>query len=1230
MDAKVQVSIYENSKDTRGIVRSLSVVIQRIQTGDSGLAEKTQYCNALALTDPKEYKEYKENKLLSVTFAGTFPRGKRKAEHISQHSGLIVLDIDGLTDAQITDLLAELAQMPQVVLAFISPSGKGIKVVVSVTPRPENDLEHKGGYHACLEFFDDLATEYGFEIDTSGKDCSRLCFLSHDPRAIVNTNAPPIDWDKEAWLTAEKEKQQRFEADAKIPYTGEVDITVLDYIDPHDLSYNQWLSVITACKIAGLSCQQADAWSRRGGVRYTEGEVENRWHGLSLEISWGAVVNIAKANGYNPRQRAKLTKTRDAPSELKQSLEVNRGNREAATDTFLETETDTLHLLLVKDTTGTGKTHTLIAKAQQHGKRSIAQLPHSDLAKQAVEIAREHGYKNPFHLVGREHNWEKSGIAQIPIDARTPDLFARNNCIMVDEIKKYTDKRLAPRTYCEHRCPFRDECPHLEQYQGLGQRDFVATCTPNLLFDLNMRGYLQSLVTATDETSDEELAIDAMMGTESETQGVFDLAILDDYGINGLYTDITFSQSEFKALKKAWSGTPTAKFANLMLKAFKKKKPQKIVKALRNAFESIADTRDEITKALTQHARNGTVEYAEYPKSSKETQRLLSEKVVRYTDGGRQFIAVDFDAYKELTEKGIATVHPQHLQTEAVGEQVRVPHAPTHALIAGVPIKDLTPVWQNGATPIELLNIFLKSIGNDNNAPINRAFRAGDPPVAVLTFSIPPQAPIGILPQIAMLSATTDTEATQRTFDGQAVTFSEHTGAGLDWAEGVQVYQFQDGRLTSSSVFEYPTDIEGHRKLQEAPIGLKPTAEKRLRKLNDWAKATDGLTAFISYKEFTEHLDEATNGFDIVTHFDKVAGLNFDGLKYLVVFGYPKVKHEVVMEHARKQYAGDSQPLPTSSYEDLTEETTTTEHGITSTERTYKDLRLETIRHQLATEKLEQAIGRARLPVWEHTTTLIFTAAPVPCTTERATLFSSAAFNLADTPNDIASAMNRIQQAEDSGDVQAVMEVKGVSQSTGYRHTEATRKQQKTYRDTRIIELHQEGKSQREIERVLKHEGHKNTSRKAISKVVQNSQTQLELLIGDGKNAPPIQNTDDPCLASETAIIKQLNEGIFDRLAISEKLAIDVEVVRAVLGELLIVDPRLTVETQQKLKKIHQSRRPPALPPAHERPPPWIPPEDWEDLIESRYRAGASITEIADAVRMPEEMVQKHISEQHF
>ena len=1122
MKPLLQLSAYQNAHDTTGVTVSFAAVLKRIRDGKHGLLEKTRLCNVLAKTDPNAYRDYKSRELPAVTFAGTFPTGKRQAAHLITHSGLVVLDIDDLSETLIPDILAEFAQHPHVRLAFLSPSGLGIKVVCPVDPVPIDAAQHKAAWQACVDFFQPLADEYDFDIDPSGKDVNRLCFLAHDPQAILHPEAIPIQWDREAWIAEQAERQkQRAELENRDWGDSDVDKAALDHIDPDALAYDDWLRVIIACKSAGVTWQAVDAWSRRG-QKHQEGDIQRRWDGLRTgEVSWGTVVHFAQQHGYILPQRThrkpKLHRADDTPREPTQTLDDNRDQRAEATETFLRKRSgDTLNILLIKDQTGTGKTQTILTKAKQHGKRPIAQLPHGELARQAVEMAFTMGFTDPFHLQGRAHNWDASGIADIPVSERTPALFEKNNCIMVDVLKKYTDKRLAPRTFCESKCPFRDGCPHLAQYEGLGERDFVATCTPNVLFDLNFRGYLTSIVSDTNEPTDEELAIDAMIGTKSAAPKAFDLAILDDYGINGLFTDITFTASEFKALQTAWKGTPTGEFATLLLKAFKKKKPQKILKALRQAFQATAEHHESIAKALTQHARIGTIEYAEHPKSSKETRRLLTEKVIKYDDGGQQFIPVDFDAYQELEDKDIPSVNPQHLQTNAVGEQVRVPHAPTHALLAGVAVEDLTPVWQHGATPVDMIRIFLDSIGSAENAPINRTFRGTcDPPVAVLTFSIPPQAPVGILPHIAMLSATTDTEDVQRAFHGQDVTFSEHTGGQLEWADGAQVYQFQDIRLTASSIFEYPKDADGKRKRQEDPIGLTPTAEKRLQKLNQWAKATDGRTAFISYKEFTQQFRETVDGFDIVTHFDKVAGLNFDGLKFLVVFGYPKVKHEVVMAQARKQYASDCEPLPSGTYEALTETAEYDENGTTSTECRYKDPRLEKIRHQLATEKLQQAIGRARLPLWTDTQTLIFTNAPVGGITERATLFSSRAFDRADTPSDIQNALARIKTAEDSGDVKAIMETKGIKKSQAYNDSKEVRAQKKADRDARIIELHTEGKSQREIEKQMKSEGYQKVGKTTIQKVVTISSLQLVYTNYEVEKVTTPSDVGVPCVESE-------------------------------------------------------------------------------------------------------------------
>ena len=366
-----------------------------------------------------------------------------------------------------------------------------------------------------------------------------------------------------------------------------------------------------------------------------------------------------------------------------------------------------------------------------------------------------------------------------------------------------------------------------------------------------------------------------------------------------------------------------------------------------------------------------------------------------------------------------------------------------------------------------------------------------------------------------MLSATSQPDDTKRPFDGQQVTFSEHTSEKSEWAKGVEVYQFQDAKLTSGSVFEYPVDDDGKRILQSDPIGLTPTAERRISKLNEWAKSIDRLTVFISYKEFTQSFKSHVDSFDEVAHFDTVAGLNFDGLKYLVVFGYPKVKHDVVMKHASKQFVSDHKRLPKGTYDELTEVNEYHDNGITITERRYKDPRLEKIRLQLSIEKLEQAFGRARVPRWTDTTTILFTNAPISATS-RATLFTDAAFNIATSPSDLPVAAQRIIDAEKSGDVRAVMESTGVSEWTARKRTKDTRDNAKAERDRRILELHGERKSTREIESIMKADGFK-VSRATISrtiKVSQNGEHLKDILIGDHRNETPPQNVDDTSVPS--------------------------------------------------------------------------------------------------------------------
>ena len=322
------LSVYKNSSDTTGVTVSLEAVINRITSGNKGLAEKTHMCRILKQTDPPAYDAYKNSELPAAIFAGMFPqkRGMRKAKHLVQHSGYIVLDIDGLTDTQIPDVLSEFAQHPYIRLAFVSPSGKGIKAVVKVDPVPRNDMEHKGAWQACVDFFDDLTDEYRFEIDTTGKDCSRLCYLAHDAHAIIHENVPAIEWDKDAWLTEQAERQQRLEA-ASANFKGEADLAALDYI-PNDCDYETWRNIGMAIKHAGFGVDVFQKWTggrrKRSTGEWVDEDILSHWGRFNRStgsiVTWGTVVFIAKENGYKPAPKLRPPKlTRTPPAQHSRS-----------------------------------------------------------------------------------------------------------------------------------------------------------------------------------------------------------------------------------------------------------------------------------------------------------------------------------------------------------------------------------------------------------------------------------------------------------------------------------------------------------------------------------------------------------------------------------------------------------------------------------------------------------------------------------------------------------------------------------------------------------------------------------------------------------------------------------------------------------------------------------------------------------------------------------------------
>lgn len=148
--------------------------------------EEVEAVRAAYRVDPAKADKLKR-KLPGITFAGLFRT--RSNGSLEKHSGLCVLDFDGLGD-RLPDARRLLVADPHVLAVFLSPSGRGLKIIVPV------DASDGETHRACFQASESHFQKLGLVADVTGSDVARLCFISHDPDAWIrpesDTPVPPF------------------------------------------------------------------------------------------------------------------------------------------------------------------------------------------------------------------------------------------------------------------------------------------------------------------------------------------------------------------------------------------------------------------------------------------------------------------------------------------------------------------------------------------------------------------------------------------------------------------------------------------------------------------------------------------------------------------------------------------------------------------------------------------------------------------------------------------------------------------------------------------------------------------------------------------------------------------------------------------------------------------------------------------------------------------------------
>jgi hypothetical protein len=137
---------------------------------------RTQKLRSLEQKD--EARAFKAVSFDYVTISGTF--NKRSDNELINHSGLLTIDFDHVQDipALKKKLLAD--EYFETELLFTSPSGDGLKWII---PADLSGVSHQDYFKAVAAY---ILNSYNLEVDKSGKDISRACFLPHDPEVFIN------------------------------------------------------------------------------------------------------------------------------------------------------------------------------------------------------------------------------------------------------------------------------------------------------------------------------------------------------------------------------------------------------------------------------------------------------------------------------------------------------------------------------------------------------------------------------------------------------------------------------------------------------------------------------------------------------------------------------------------------------------------------------------------------------------------------------------------------------------------------------------------------------------------------------------------------------------------------------------------------------------------------------------------------------------------------------------
>jgi len=175
-----RISLFSNVTSKKEVRITISDAINMIRNIE--YKNESDLLRRLAPCDEDAYKREKK-KLRAVTFSAEFIDG-HSIDDLVNYNRIMVVDIDKLDVESVQTVLNRLRHDKHVFAGWVSPSGLGIKALVIFNKHETSNIVqfHRSGFEQIQNYF---RINYEIEIDSSGKDIPRLCFITYSEELFV-------------------------------------------------------------------------------------------------------------------------------------------------------------------------------------------------------------------------------------------------------------------------------------------------------------------------------------------------------------------------------------------------------------------------------------------------------------------------------------------------------------------------------------------------------------------------------------------------------------------------------------------------------------------------------------------------------------------------------------------------------------------------------------------------------------------------------------------------------------------------------------------------------------------------------------------------------------------------------------------------------------------------------------------------------------------------------------